>query len=106
MKGNRARMLEDDRKIVRENQHLLPPEEREKVEQLLGDTEGMEEDMDMESGLEEEDIEEEARTREQEVVDREEAAAKTVKAAEGQKKRAPKKKPRKAIVGESMDIEI
>lgn len=31
MKGNKARQLEADRKLVAENQHLLPPEERDVV---------------------------------------------------------------------------
>lgn len=31
MRGNKARELERDRKLVAENQHLLPPEERDEV---------------------------------------------------------------------------
>ncbi|KAI9672687.1 MAG: ATPase-activating ribosome biosynthesis protein [Alyxoria varia] len=37
MKGNRLRRLEEDKKVVRENQHLLPPEERERVDAVLKD---------------------------------------------------------------------
>lgn len=35
MAGNRAAQLEADRKLVAENQHLLPPEYRDKVEEAL-----------------------------------------------------------------------
>ncbi|KAK6418076.1 ATPase-activating ribosome biosynthesis protein, partial [Oleoguttula sp. CCFEE 5521] len=45
MKGNRERDLEADRKLVAENQHLLPPEYRERVEEVLKEdveVEGME----------------------------------------------------------------
>ena len=50
MAGNRARSLADDRKLVAENQHLLPPSERDnKPENALEDRmdlEENEEDMD------------------------------------------------------------
>ena len=51
MKGNRLRKLEEDRKLVRENQHLLPPEERARVEELLKDV-----DMDAPAGIMKEEI--------------------------------------------------
>ncbi|KAF2139653.1 uncharacterized protein K452DRAFT_320287 [Aplosporella prunicola CBS 121167] len=35
MRGNRARQLEADRKLVAENQHLLPPEERDVVPEAV-----------------------------------------------------------------------
>ncbi|KAF1823559.1 uncharacterized protein K489DRAFT_388308 [Dissoconium aciculare CBS 342.82] len=35
MKGNKARQLEDDRKLVAENQHLLPPQYRDQVQDVL-----------------------------------------------------------------------
>lgn len=35
MAGNRAAQLEADRKLVAENQHLLPPEYRDKIEEAL-----------------------------------------------------------------------
>ena len=35
MKGNRRRQLEEDRKLVRENAHLLPPRERQGLDELL-----------------------------------------------------------------------
>ncbi|KAF7193373.1 Ribosome biogenesis protein RLP24 [Pseudocercospora fuligena] len=35
MKGNKERQLEADRKLVAENQHLLPPEYRDQVEQVM-----------------------------------------------------------------------
>ncbi|GAM84775.1 hypothetical protein ANO11243_027760 [Dothideomycetidae sp. 11243] len=37
MKGNRARQLEADRKLVAENQHLLPPAERDAAKEILED---------------------------------------------------------------------
>ena len=41
MKGNRERMIEADRKLVRENQHLLPVEERDRAEGLLDEDKEM-----------------------------------------------------------------
>ena len=35
MKGNKARELEADRKLVAENQHLLPPKYRDEVKEVL-----------------------------------------------------------------------
>jgi large subunit ribosomal protein L24e len=35
MKGNKERELEADRKLVAENQHLLPPQYRDRVEEVL-----------------------------------------------------------------------
>jgi large subunit ribosomal protein L24e len=35
MKGNKERQLEADRKLVAENQHLLPPKYRDQVEEAL-----------------------------------------------------------------------
>lgn len=35
MKGNKAKQLEADRKLVAENQHLLPPEYRDQVQEVL-----------------------------------------------------------------------
>src|SRR4051812_6155282 len=37
MRGNKARQLAEDRKLVEENQHLLPPSERWAVEKLAED---------------------------------------------------------------------
>jgi len=47
MKGNRASQLEADRKLVEENQHLLPPQYRDQAKEVLDETveaekEGME----------------------------------------------------------------
>lgn len=59
MKGNKARQLEADRKLVAENQHLLPPQYRDQVEQALQtlpeqvQEETMEEELDEEMALEE-----------------------------------------------------
>lgn len=103
MKGNKARMLEDDRKLVRENQHLLPPEERDKVDQLLGETADME-GVEGESEAEEDDVAK-AKSREQEDLDREESARNALKASEAKGKKVVKKERRKAIVGQRMDID-
>lgn len=35
MKGNKAKQMEADRKLVAENQHLLPPEYRDQVQEVL-----------------------------------------------------------------------
>ncbi|PPJ61331.1 hypothetical protein CBER1_05117 [Cercospora berteroae] len=59
MKGNKARQLEADRKLVAENQHLLPLQYRDQVEQALQtlpeqvQEETMEEELDEEMALEE-----------------------------------------------------
>ncbi len=43
MEGVKERELENDRKLVQENQHLLPPQYRDRVENVLeGETEEME----------------------------------------------------------------
>lgn len=39
MRGNKARQREEDRKLVEENQHLLPPSERWAVEKQMEDME-------------------------------------------------------------------
>lgn len=49
MKGNKAKQLEADRKLVAENQHLLPPQYRDQVEQAL---EEHEDDLELEDDLE------------------------------------------------------
>ena len=45
MRGNKQRQLEDDRKLVEENQHLLPPHLRT-VKPILGVEDDMEVDVD------------------------------------------------------------
>lgn len=46
MKGNKEKQLEADRKLVAENQHLLPPEYRDQVEQVMKEVvEPMEEEV-------------------------------------------------------------
>jgi large subunit ribosomal protein L24e len=54
MYGNKSRSLEEDRKLVEENQHLLPPEERYAFESKL---ETMDEDQDIAMAV---DMEEQA----------------------------------------------
>jgi large subunit ribosomal protein L24e len=73
MKGNREKQLEADRKLVQENQHLLPKELRDEVEELVQQqqkhemVEEMDVDMqeeEMESGLEsEEEVEMKAKNK-------------------------------------------
>jgi large subunit ribosomal protein L24e len=45
MKGNKERQRADDRKLVEENQHLLPPSERWAVQEQDADVEEMEVDV-------------------------------------------------------------
>ncbi|KAF2092090.1 hypothetical protein K490DRAFT_53241 [Saccharata proteae CBS 121410] len=54
MSGNKQRQLEADRKLVAENQHLLPPEERTEAQEMIREKL---EKMDVE--VEDEDVEEE-----------------------------------------------
>ncbi|KAI9708345.1 MAG: ATPase-activating ribosome biosynthesis protein [Bogoriella megaspora] len=42
MKGNREKRLEEDRKLVAEHQHLLPPQLRDEVGEVLKETEMVE----------------------------------------------------------------
>ncbi|KAK5727083.1 ATPase-activating ribosome biosynthesis protein [Elasticomyces elasticus] len=53
MRGNKAKQLEADRKLVAENQHLLPPQYRDQVDQVL-DADAQKVDMEL---AEEEDLE-------------------------------------------------
>lgn len=58
MKGNREKQLEADRKLVAENQHLLPPQYRDQVQQALEQTvEPLVEEMELEEELTQEQIE-------------------------------------------------
>lgn len=61
MRGNRERDLEADRKLVAENQHLLPPEYRDQVEEVLKEAEAETEDMELENEGEELTVEEQQR---------------------------------------------
>ncbi|KAG9548085.1 hypothetical protein KCU77_g20900, partial [Aureobasidium melanogenum] len=56
MRGNKERDLEADRKLVAENQHLLPPAEREAAQKLLEEDES--EMLDVVDELDEEEEEE------------------------------------------------
>ncbi|KAK0847570.1 ATPase-activating ribosome biosynthesis protein [Friedmanniomyces endolithicus] len=53
MRGNKATQMEADRKLVAENQHLLPPQYRDQVQEVL-DVEAQKVDMEL---AEEEDLE-------------------------------------------------
>jgi len=56
MRGNRAKQLEADRKLVAENQHLLPPQYRDQAENVLEEaSEVQKEDMEVEDELAEEE---------------------------------------------------
>jgi large subunit ribosomal protein L24e len=57
MRGNKERDLEADRKLVAENQHLLPPAEREAAQKLLAEQDESEM-LDVVSELDEEEEEE------------------------------------------------
>ncbi|KAI9728438.1 MAG: ATPase-activating ribosome biosynthesis protein [Chrysothrix sp. TS-e1954] len=58
MAGNKRRQMEEDRKLVRENQHLLPVGERERAEGILGlGGEDGESGVEMESGVEDGEME-------------------------------------------------
>ncbi|CAK4032584.1 ribosome biogenesis rlp24 [Lecanosticta acicola] len=59
MKGNKAAQLEADRKLVAENQHLLPPQYRDQVEEVLQEVEAQTEEMEEE--LDELELEEQER---------------------------------------------
>ncbi|KAK0251662.1 ATPase-activating ribosome biosynthesis protein [Friedmanniomyces endolithicus] len=63
MRGNKATQMEADRKLVAENQHLLPPQYRDQVQEVL-DVEAQKVDMEL---AEEEDleVEEEERLKEE-----------------------------------------
>ncbi|KAK3669666.1 ATPase-activating ribosome biosynthesis protein [Recurvomyces mirabilis] len=53
MRGNKAKQLEADRKLVAENQHLLPPQYRDQVVQALEGAEAVQkEEMELEVGEE------------------------------------------------------
>jgi large subunit ribosomal protein L24e len=120
MKGNKARQLEADRKLVEENQHLLPVDERERAREMVEDVEGMEtieEDGEQDASLalvdgeDEEDVEMSTLTPAEEaaLAKEEEARAKAVEAktktAKGKKTKAKRKV---AVVGqgpEGMDVD-
>lgn len=70
MKGNKEKQLEADRKLVAENQHLLPPQYRDQVEEVLQEVEAQTNEMELEENeLEEEDLDvlEEEKLEEQKV---------------------------------------
>jgi len=104
MKGNRERQLEADRKLVRENQHLLPVEERERAEELV-DEEGDEEMQGLEDSEVQEAVEDEAMLREEEL---KKAIRDEERARKAEGKPRTKAKGRRAIVGhgaEKMDVD-
>jgi large subunit ribosomal protein L24e len=51
MKGNKAKQLEAHRKLVAQNQHLLPPQYRDQVEELLQEVEPQKEEMELEEDV-------------------------------------------------------
>lgn len=113
MRGRRQMQLEADRKLVAENQHLLPPEERERVDALLGgDVSDGDGEVEVMSEVESGEEEEEAPMDESEIaMEKEESLLKEIREAEKTKKPAKEKrkqKGRRAIVGhgaEKMDVD-
>lgn len=63
MRGNAQRQIEADRKLVAENQHLLPPAERDEAKRLLEEEEEEEEVEGEEVAMEEEEEEQIERER-------------------------------------------
>lgn len=100
MKGNKARQLEADRKLVRENQHLLPPHERDVAQEMLAEDDEMASELEDEETMLDVDESEIA-------MDREAEALAAVKAEEKKKKgkqpAAKQDKRRKAIIGQRPD---
>jgi len=110
MRGNKARQLEADRKLVEENQHLLPVEERERVQKALEETE--EEAQDAEAALvdgevdeEDEDVEMSTLTAQEEaaLVKEEEAKAAKAPVAKGKKTKGKRKV---AVVGQADGMDV
>lgn len=109
MKGNKARQLEADRKLVEENQHLLPVEERERVEGVLQDAEAAfvdaeEEGFEEESG-EEEDVEMSTLTpAEEKALEKERKVQESKEKAKAKKQKGKRKV---AVVGQenAMDVD-
>lgn len=93
MAGNRAAQLEADRKLVAENQHLLPPQYRDKIQETLD--EDLDQTMEMEADeITVEDLQKSAINQE----------------VDGNKTRAkgPKKQQKKLVRGkgvEAMDVD-
>jgi large subunit ribosomal protein L24e len=120
MKGNKARQLEADRKLVEENQHLLPVDERERAREMVEEVDGEMETIEEEDGEQdaslalvgdEEDVEMSTLTpAEEAALKKEEEAAKAksgkeTKTAKGKKTKAKRKV---AVVGqgpEGMDVD-
>ncbi|KAI7250082.1 hypothetical protein KC352_g12944, partial [Hortaea werneckii] len=93
---NRAKQLEADRKLVEENQHLLPPQYRDQVEKVLeaepeAEMEEMEED---EEELDPEELEQEAKVE-----------AKKQKAVKGGKKKQKLVRGQGAEDADGMDVD-
>ncbi|KAI7278098.1 Ribosome biogenesis protein [Hortaea werneckii] len=99
MKGNRAKQLEADRKLVEENQHLLPPQYRDQVEKVLeaepeAEKEEMEEMEEDEEELDPEELEQEAKVE-----------AKKQKAVKGGKKKQKLVRGQGAQDEDGMDVD-
>ncbi|KAI7186605.1 hypothetical protein D0869_14996 [Hortaea werneckii] len=96
MKGNRAKQLEADRKLVEENQHLLPPQYRDQVEKVL-EAEPEKEEMEVEEDEEELDPEE--------LEQEEKVEAKKQKAGKGGKKKQKLVRGQGAEDEDGMDVD-
>lgn len=90
MKGNREKQLAADRKLVEENQHLLPPEHRNQVVEVLKDV------------VEPMAVEEEVEEMEEEIPLEEQERLKPVKSAMKQKK---KQRLVRGVGVEEMDVD-
>lgn len=97
MKGNRAKQLEADRKLVEENQHLLPPQYRDQVEKALEEEEPEKEEMEVEEDEEELDPEE--------LEQEEKVEAKKQKAVKGGKKKQKLVRGQGAEDEDGMDVD-
>ena len=93
MAGNRAAQLEADRKLVAENQHLLPPQYRDKVQETL------DEDLDQTMEMEADEIT---------VEDLQKSAINQEVDGNKTKAKGPKKQQKKLVRGkgvEAMDVD-
>ncbi|KAI6926086.1 hypothetical protein KC355_g16774 [Hortaea werneckii] len=97
MKGNRAKQLEADRKLVEENQHLLPPQYRDQVEKVLEEEQPEKEEMEVEEDEEELDPEE--------LEQEEKVEAKKQKAVKGGKKKQKLVRGQGAEDEDGMDVD-
>lgn len=95
MRGNRARDLEADRKLVEENQHLLPPDQRKVAQEMIEDMES--EEM--------QDVTQHTIEDESELIDQEIAAEKEAKKTKSKIKSKTKQRLVRGQGVEAMDVD-